>query len=125
MRRHIDVLAHGLRFYGALVAAVCSIVGVGVGGLGVALGEPGVAAVSVGLVLVGGVAAAPFLITGRGLLQRRAWARPAGLVLSILILGDLPIGASLGLLGLGVLLDDDVARAFSPVDPRPLLGPER
>lgn len=121
MRQHLDVVAHGFRFYGSLIAAVGLLVGIGILGAGVWAGEPVIALlgpmVAVGLGAIG----TPWLWTGRALLRGEPWARPAGIALSVVMLGDVPVGASLGVLGLGVLLDRDVTADFQPSPAVPLL----
>ena len=113
MLRHLDVVAHALRFYGALVGAIFSVMALLVGTLAVATGEPALLIAAPLMMGFGALFSVPFIVTGRGLLQGRPWARIAGIVLSMLIITDLPIGMSLGILGLGVLLDEEVAHAFS------------
>ncbi len=113
MLRHLDVVAHGLRFYGALIGAATALGAVILAGATYLAGDP------IGLFMMpfllgfGGLFALPFIATGQGLLQGRPWARIAGIILSALIITDFPIGMSLGILGLGVLLDDEVARSFA------------
>jgi len=113
MLRHLDVVAHGLRFYGALIGAVSAIGAAVAGGAGLLAGEPAVLLVAPIVFALGALIAAPFIVTGDGLLRGRPWARISGIVLSALIITDFPIGMSLGLLGLGVLLDDEVTKAFA------------
>ena len=113
MLHHLDVVAHGLRFYGALIGAVTTVCGLFGGAIALGLGEPLGLLIAPAFMAFGALIAAPFIATGRGLLDGRPWARTAGIVLSLLIITDLPIGMSLGILGLGVLLDEEVTAAFS------------
>jgi hypothetical protein len=55
----------------------------------------------------------PALITGIGLLQRRSWARIAGIVISLLNLFNFPFGTLLGVYGLWVLFAKDTERVFA------------
>ena len=70
--------------------------------------------------LGGGALGALYRRVGDGLHAHRPWARYAALVLSVLVLGDLPFGLPLGLLGLGVLLDGEAAAAFEPTASTPV-----
>lgn len=49
----------------------------------------------------------PGLVLGLGLLQRRAWARPLGIVVGALSLLSVPIGTIVGALTIYVLVQDD------------------
>ena len=73
------------------------------------LGLTGAALVSFLLVL-----SLPGLITGIGLLQRRPWARIAGIVISILSLMMFPFGTIVGVYGLWVLFSKDTEQLFEP-----------
>jgi hypothetical protein len=73
------------------------------------LGLTGAALVSFLLVL-----ALPGLITGIGLLQRRPWARIAGIVISIIGMMFIPFGTVIGVYGLWVLFSKETERLFSP-----------
>jgi hypothetical protein len=55
----------------------------------------------------------PALVTGIGLLQRRSWARIAGIVISLLNLFNFPFGTPLGVYGLWVLFAKDTERVFA------------
>jgi hypothetical protein len=55
----------------------------------------------------------PALVTGIGLLQRRSWARIAGIVISLLNLFNFPFGTLLGVYGLWVLFAKDTERVFA------------
>ncbi len=117
MRRHVDVLGHGFRFYGMLIMVIMAVVSALMVGLGLAFAEM-VPMILGSFQLVFGLALGlPFVLTGRGILDGRPWARTLGLVLSVLMLGDFPIGMSLGVLGLGVLMDEEVAADFAAERP--------
>jgi len=73
------------------------------------LGLTGAALVSFLLVL-----SLPGLITGIGLLQRRPWARIAGIVISIIGMMFIPFGTVLGVYGLWVLFSKETERLFTP-----------
>jgi hypothetical protein len=73
------------------------------------LGLTGAALVSFLLVL-----SLPGLITGIGLLQRRSWARIAGIVISIIGMMFIPFGTVLGVYGLWVLFSKETERLFTP-----------
>jgi len=127
MRRHIPTLADAFRFYGAFVwfvtglsAALMTTMSLGVGALeGI---QPAlVLCIPLLFTLLGGGAlGALYRRVGDGLHAHRPWARYAALVLSVLVLGDLPFGLPLGLLGLGVLLDGEAAAAFEPTASTPV-----
>jgi len=55
----------------------------------------------------------PALVTGIGLLQRRPWARVAGIVISLLNLFNFPFGTLLGVYGLWVLFAKDTEQVFA------------
>jgi len=55
----------------------------------------------------------PALVIGIGLLQRRAWARVAGIVISLLNLFNFPFGTMIGVYGLWVLFAKDTERLFT------------
>ncbi len=119
MRRHIPVLAEAFRFYGAFVWGITGLVAVLMATMGVAVGA--LEGFTAGLTLLipavfavamGGGMGAMYRKVGAGLHAHRPWARYAALVLSVLVLGDLPFGLPLGLLGLGVLLDGEASAAF-------------
>ena len=59
------------------------------------------------------VLSTPALVTGIGLLQRRSWARIAGIVISLLNLFNFPFGTLLGVYGLWVLFAKDTERVFA------------
>ena len=55
----------------------------------------------------------PALVIGVGLLQRRAWARVAGIVISLFNLFNFPFGTLIGVYGLWVLFAKDTERVFT------------
>ena len=55
----------------------------------------------------------PGVVIGIGLLQRRSWARVAGIVISLLNLFNFPFGTMLGVYGLWVLFAKDTERVFA------------
>lgn len=55
----------------------------------------------------------PALVTGIGLLQKRSWARIAGIVISLLNLFNFPFGTLLGVYGLWVLFAKDTEQVFA------------
>jgi len=59
------------------------------------------------------VLALPGIVIGIGLLQRRPWARIAGIVLSMLALMAMPIGTIVGVYGLWVLFSRETERLFA------------
>jgi len=73
------------------------------------IGLTGAALVSFLLVL-----SLPGLITGIGLLQRRPWARIAGIVISIIGMMFIPFGTVIGVYGLWVLFSKETERLFAP-----------
>ena len=126
MRRHIPTLAEAFRFYGAFVWFVTglSVVLMGTMSVGVGAFEGIEAALVLWIPLLfaflgGGALGALYRRVGDGLHAHRPWARYAALVLSVMVLGDLPFGLPLGLLGFGVLLDGEAAAAFEPTAPEP------
>jgi hypothetical protein len=93
--------------------------GVGVGVLaflaiapwGFLSGDPTAAAVLGAIGTIGAAAifavSLPELVLGIGLLRRRAWARPLGIVVGALSLLSVPIGTVVGALTIYVLVQDD------------------
>ena len=79
------------------------------------IGVTGVALVTFLVVL-----SLPGVIIGIGLIQRRPWARIAGIVLSILGLTMVPFGTIVGVYGLWVLFSKDTERLFSAGAVHPL-----
>lgn len=123
MRRHLPVLAQAFRFYGAWVTALTALASVVSFTVLTAVDSVALGAVlAVPVFAMGAAMGGLYVAVGRGLDARRPWARIAGLVLSVLVIGDLPVGMALGIFGLGVLSDDEVTAAFAnpvaPVDRR-------
>ena len=125
MEIHVKVLgalqiAMGtLGLFGAL--ALVLIFGVASSAVGLS-GEPD-AAIALPIIGITGVALVSFLVAlslpgvvvGIGLIQRRPWARIAGIVLSILGMMMVPFGTILGVYGVWVLFSKETERLFSPV----------
>ena len=94
-------------------ASIVSIVG--------ASGDPD-AAIAVPIIGITGLAivilllalSLPSVFVGIGLLQRKRWARIAGIVLSIMSLPMIPFGTILGIYGLWVLFSKETERLFTP-----------
>jgi hypothetical protein len=55
----------------------------------------------------------PGVVIGIGLLQRRSWARLAGIVISLLNLFNFPFGTVLGVYGVWVLFAKDTEQMFN------------
>jgi len=125
METHVKVLgalqiamgAFGL--FSALV--LVAVFGVASSAVGMS-GDPD-AAFALPIIGVTGMALVAFLVTlslpgvvvGIGLIQRRPWARIAGIVLSILSLMMVPFGTILGVYGVWVLFSKDTERLFTPI----------
>jgi tRNA A-37 threonylcarbamoyl transferase component Bud32 len=109
-----------------------AVLGIVFGGLGIAIGLMGLAAISGGGLISGDIIAmritrivgpavalfffltsVPEVIAGIGLLKRRSWARILAIVLAILDLIHIPIGTAIGIYALWVLLNDETARLFA------------
>jgi hypothetical protein len=101
---------------GGLGLLVAAVVGTTVAGFGLIWGEPLTAAWLAGLgAVLGGLLAtlaAPALVAGVGLLQRRAWARRLALVLGAIELFQVPIGTILGGYTLYTLLQESTRQHF-------------
>jgi hypothetical protein len=122
MRRHLPVLSQAFQFYATWIGGLTAVASLGTFALIAALGEWQLGLLGAGAGILAGVLfALPFWWTGRGLRAEREWARWLGIVLSVLVITDIPFGLGLGLLGLGTLLDDEVARAFRG-EPQPAAG---
>ena len=115
MRRNLDTLGWAFTFYGALLLSLTLLGSLAAAVMVVTTGTPTLLAVGIvgGLGLLAPALAAPFLVTGQGLLARRRWARPVALALSVLSLGDVPIGMALGVFGLMTLLRPEARQAFA------------
>ena len=118
---HREHIARRVRAVGWIHLALSSLgilAGLGLFGaiapLGLLSGDPTAAFVSgtVGTVLAAVMftLSLPGLVAGIGLLQRRSWGRNVGLVVSALLLFQVPIGTALGTFSLYVLLQDDTRR---------------
>lgn len=122
MARHVAILGFLHAIFGALgVLAGLVVMIFGLGGglmawLGGGDGSGPIAALlatlgsSIGLIALasGGIG----LLTGLGILGRRAWGRFLGIVLSALNLFNFPLGTLIGGYGLWVLLSDAGAAEF-------------
>ena len=106
--------------FGLLVAAALMLIFGGATWLVGATGDPdGAAAIPI-LGLTGAAISTfllmlslPGVVIGIGLLQRRSWARVAGIVISILNLFNFPFGTLLGVYGLWVLFAKETERVFN------------
>jgi hypothetical protein len=106
--------------FGLLLAGAMTLIFGGATWLVGASGDPD-AALAVPILGVMGAALSTFLLVlslpavviGIGLLQRRAWARIAGIVLSLLNLFNFPFGTVLGVYGLWVLFSKETERVFT------------
>ena len=128
METHVKVLAvinlavGGLMLCGAVVLGLGSGVAAGIVG---ASANPDDAAIAIPILGIAGTALAvflalfaiPSLITGYGLLHYKPWARIVGIILSALSLINIPIGTTIGVYGLWVLLNKDTERLFTAVVP--------
>ena len=106
--------------FGLLVAVALMLIFGGATWLVGATGDPD-AAVAIPILGLTGAALSAFLLVlslpgvviGIGLLQRRSWARIAGIVISLLNLFNFPLGTMLGVYGLWVLFSKETERVFS------------
>ena len=123
MDQHLKIVAYLLIAFGiiGLLGAVCIlVVGLGVGGTvgATATDQDGALAallsggVMMGIAALVAVLSIPNIIAGRGLLQRRPWARTLAIVLSVLGLLNFPLGTAIGAYSLWVLLNDETRRLF-------------
>jgi hypothetical protein len=106
--------------FGLLVAVALMLIFGGATWLVGASGDPDAATAIPILGLTGAalstfllVLSLPALVIGVGLLQRRSWARIAGIVISLLNLFYFPLGTMLGVYGLWVLFAKDTERVFN------------
>lgn len=106
--------------FGLLIAAATMLIFGGATWLVGATGGPDAAMAMPILGLTGAalstfllVLSLPALVIGIGLLQRRAWARVAGIVISLLNLFNFPFGTLIGVYGLWVLFAKDTERVFT------------
>ncbi len=114
-----------------------AVINIVFGGLGIAIGLMGLAAISGGGLISGdpvamkitGIAgpavglfffltSVPEVIAGIGLLKRRNWARILAIIIAILDLIYIPIGTAIGIYALWVLLNDETARMFAQASTR-------
>jgi hypothetical protein len=127
MDTHVKVLGAlqvALGAIGLLVALLLILVFGGAAGIVGASGDPR-AAVAIPIIGLTGTALVAFLlatslpgvVVGVGLLRRRAWARIAGIVLSIIELMMIPFGTLIGVYGLFVLFSRDTERLFATSTP--------
>ena len=106
--------------FGLLIAAAMMLIFGGATWLVGATADPD-AAMAIPILGLTGAALSTFLllislpgvIIGIGLLQRRSWARVAGIVISLLNLFNFPFGTMLGVYGLWVLFSKDTERIFT------------
>ena len=123
----LGVLHVAMGALGLIGALLLVLVFGGVAGIVAADGDPD-AAVAFSIIGLTGTAlvvfvvalSLPGVIIGIGLVQRRAWARICGLVLSIFDLIWIPFGTILGVYGLWVLLSRDTERAFKGTAAAPI-----
>jgi hypothetical protein len=106
--------------FGLLIAAATMLIFGGATWLVGAAGGPDAATAIPILGLTGAalstfllVLSLPALVIGIGLLQRRAWARVAGIVISLLNLFNFPFGTLIAVYGLWVLFAKDTERVFT------------
>ena len=123
MHTHVKVVGAlnvVLGAFGLLIAAAMMLIFGGATWLVGATGDPD-AALAVPILGLTGAAIAAFLLVlslpgvviGIGLLQRRSWARVAGIVISLLNLFNFPFGTMLGVYGLWVLFAKDTEQIFN------------
>jgi hypothetical protein len=123
MHTHVKVVGAlnvVLGAFGLLIAAATMLIFGGATRLVGATGGPDAATAMPILGLTGAalstfllVLSLPVLVIGIGLLQRRTWARVAGIVISLLNLFNFPIGTLIGVYGLLVLFAKDAERVFT------------
>jgi hypothetical protein len=123
MHTHVKVVGAlnvVLGAFGLLIAAATMLIFGGATWLVGAAGGPDAATAIPILGLTGAalstfllVLSLPALVIGVGLLQRRAWARVAGIVISLLNLFNFPFGTLIGVYGLWVLFAKDTERVFT------------
>ena len=126
MDTHLKVLGAlqiAMGTLGLFAAAVLVVVfGVASSAVGMS-GDPEATTIALPIIGITGVALVTFLvvlslpgvIVGIGLLQRRPWARIAGIVLSILALIMVPFGTIVGVYGIWVLFSKDTEKLFTPI----------
>ena len=127
METHVKVLGALQIAMGAfgLFAAVVLVLVFGVASSAVGMSGDPEATFALPIIGITGVALVAFLVLlslpgvviGIGLIQRRPWARIAGIVLSILGLTMVPFGTIVGVYGLWVLFSKDTEQLFSVARP--------
>ena len=127
METHVKVLGALQIAMGAfgLFAAVVLVLVFGVASSAVGMSADPEATFALPIIGITGVALVAFLvllslpgvIIGIGLIQRRPWARIAGIVLSILGLTMVPFGTIVGVYGLWVLFSKETEQLFSVARP--------
>ena len=130
MDTHVKVLGALQIAMGALglFAAVVLVLVFGVASSAVGMSGDPDSTIALPIIGVTGVALVTFLVVlslpgiiiGIGLIQRRPWARIAGIVLSILGLMMVPFGTIVGVYGLWVLFSKETEQLFSVSAARPL-----
>jgi len=125
METHVKVLGALQIAMGAvgLFSALVLVAVFGVASSAVGMSGDPDAAIALPIIGITGMALVAFLVTlslpgvvvGIGLIQRRPWARIAGIVLSILSLMMVPFGTILGVYGVWVLFSKDTERLFTPI----------
>ena len=123
MDTHVKVVGAlnvALGAFGLLVAVALMLIFGGATWLVGATGDPDATAAIPILGLTGAAISTfllmlslPGVVIGIGLLQRRSWARVAGIVISLLNLFNFPLGTMLGVYGLWVLFAKDTERVFN------------
>jgi hypothetical protein len=127
METHVKVLGALQIAMGAfgLFAAVVLVLVFGVASSAVGMSADPEATFALPIIGITGVALVAFLVLlslpgvviGIGLIQRRPWARIAGIVLSILGLTMVPFGTIVGVYGLWVLFSKETEQLFAVARP--------
>jgi hypothetical protein len=117
MNDHVKTLGWIYIVSGLLGVCVALFAGVVIFGAGLLSGDAKAAlatsGVAVFVVAMLAIMSLPSILTGRGLLNRRPWARIAGIILGILSLPGFPVGTLIGAYALWVLLNDQAAAEFA------------
>lgn len=113
---HLNIVGYLHIGYGVLYLLIALIVFVALVGGGWISGDAGVLAITSGVAVIVGIVmlvlAAPSILGGWGVLNRRDWGRILIILLSILDLFSFPIGTAIGVYSLWVLSRDEARRAF-------------
>lgn len=125
MDKHINLLGILLAVSGGLDLAVASlilVIFVGTGSfVGLESGDTGIAflvgSIGVAIAALIFISAVVSFIAAYGLLKYKPWARPMGLVASILHLPAIPIDTALGIYGIWVLLKDETIQLLNAGQP--------